>query len=482
MSDYVESLQDGRLIWLDGKKLNNFEEHVAFKGTLKTIDILLKDIDENKKVGFWDELVHQNIHRAFFIPRTKEDLVRRREAFESWSTKTYGVMSRLSDYAYSLITGYYIDRHEFNQYDPLFSSKIEKYFDLVRKERRLITTAIADPQIDRSKPLEKRDEDALLRVIKETDEGVIVRGAKMIATGAPYVHDVIVNTPFGDDSKENQYANFFIVPLNAKGLHIICRESYAQADEKKYPISSRFDEMDAVLIFDDVLIPWDRVFIRGSAKGAVKAHQHQQFNSLAHHQTVVRLLTKLRFVAGVATAIAQSIGADFHLHVQEKLGELYTQIDSIEGLIISAESNGYLHENGVFYPDSIPLQVARNLGATYYSEALNIVKQIGAGGFTQLPSEMIENFDKTLHPLLEKYYKGAKVDAKVKTALFRIGWELVGSTLGARHDLYERYYTGDPVRIKALFFEQYDKRKLEQRLSHYIEKLTKEGEIHEAII
>ncbi|WP_102693002.1 4-hydroxyphenylacetate 3-hydroxylase family protein [Rummeliibacillus pycnus] len=479
MNNWLKHFQDGRNVWLNGEKVENLIEHDAFKGTIQTISTLMREIEERDEVGFWNETLNQHSHKAFLIPKTLEDLQQRKAAFQFWSKKTYGVMSRLSDYAYSLITGYYIDRFEFDVYDPEFSRKIEKYFHEVQTEKRLVTTAIADPQIDRSKPIEERDEDAILRIVKETDEGVVIRGAKMIATGAPYVDDVIINTPFKDKEREKTYANFFIVPVNSKGLQIICRDSYACTDIEKYPLSSQYDEMDAVLIFDDVLVSWDRVFIHGSAEGVTKAHRHQQLNSLAHHQTVVRLLVKLQFIAGVATAIAESIGANHFLHVQEKLGELYTQIDSIEALLISAEVQGKPSEKGIFLPDSVPLQVARNLGTHYYGEALQILKQIGAGGYTQLPSTLINRYDQSLIPLLEKYYKGVSVDAKTKTTLLRIGWELIGSTLGTRHDLYERYYTGDPVRINEQFFENYDKKYLEKRLENFFGKYKIQEELYE---
>ncbi|KMY33874.1 4-hydroxyphenylacetate 3-hydroxylase [Lysinibacillus xylanilyticus] len=465
------SLKDGRSVWLDGVKVD-VTTHPAFTGTLETITYLLALLDDENNqsiAGFKSPKSNQFVHSAFYIPRSYEDLIKRKKAFALWSNKTYGVMSRLSDYANSLITGYYLDRHQFAQYDAGFVEKITKYYELARDERRIVTTAILDPQIDRSKPAEEQDEDALLRIIRETEEGVVVRGAKMIATGAPYAHDVIVTSPQKLSPNQIAQANMFIVPLNLPGLQIVCRESFA-SNKEHHKLSSRFDEMDAVLLFDDVLIPWDRVLIKGSPEGVLKAHRHQQIDALAQHQTVVRLLSKLEFIAGVTTAIAQSIGADYFLHVQEKIGELYTQIDSIEALLISSEKEGHLNEQNVYLPNITPLQTARNLGTHFYGRALDILKQIGAGGFIQLSSSpILENHE--LYPLFSKYYKGAKVDARTKENLFRIGWELIGSQLGSRHDLYERFYTGDPIRVYALQYETYDKSYLKNKLNHFLNNL-----------
>ncbi|AZV42903.1 4-hydroxyphenylacetate 3-hydroxylase [Peribacillus asahii] len=464
-------IKGARNIWLDGNKVEKPAEHAAFRGTFETIKQLIKLIDDGK-VGFYDESVQQNVHKAFLIPQTYEQLLEKREAYETWASKSYGMMSRLSDYAYTLITGYYIDREQLSVYDATFVEKITNYFELVKRERRLVTTAIADPQMDRSKPITERADHALLRVVEQREDGVVVSGAKMIATGAPYVDDIIINTPYSKEDGQEQYANLFIVATDSPALEIICRKSHAETDRELYPLASQFDEMDAVIIFDNVFIPNERIFIRGHAQGATAAHRHQQLNTLAHYQTVVRLATKLKFVAGLATAIAKSIAVDTFLHVQQKLGELYMQVDTINGLLQAAETEGSV-EGSAYKPSAVPLQVARHLGTQYYARAMSILKEIGAGGYTQLPSTVIHRFeDERIEALLHRYYEGAATSAQDKTALFRVGWELVGSEIGSRHDLYERFYTGDPLRIQALFFENYDKGWLDERLDTFLNSLT----------
>lgn len=480
-NDYISSLNDGRNVWLDCELVKDISTHPAFSGTINTISSLINSLDDEEirsTVGFPSPAVNHYVHRAFQIPHSLDDLLQKRAAYTNWSRQTFGVMSRLSDYANSLLTGYYIDRDYFQQFDCGFSKKITAIYEQTRDQRRVVTTAILDPQIDRSKQSDELDDkDALLRVVKETAEGVIVRGAKMIATAAPYAHEVIIMPHQKLNANKTEYNNMFILNLNAPGLQIVCRRSFAETDQARYPLSSRFDEMDAVLLFDDVLIPWERVLIRGSAEGVFQAQQHQQLNQLAHHQTVVRLLTKLEFVAGVATATAQAIGADHHLHVQEKLGELYTQVDTIEALLLAAEGQGQLNDQSVYLPDSVPLQTARNLGTRFYPRAIEVLKLIGAGGFIQVPSAPIGG-DHALSPLFNKYYRGTQLGAEAKTALFQLGWELIGSTLGSRHDLYERFYTGDPIRTFAQQYDRYDKSKLKKKLARFQETIKKREELY----
>jgi 4-hydroxyphenylacetate 3-monooxygenase len=474
---YIDSLQDGRSVWLDGKRIENLSRHPAFKGTLQTLSTLMNTLDQvetRDQVGFVSPKTGEYVHQAFLVPHSAEDLLKRKKAFSLWASLTHGVMSRLSEYARSLVTGWYAARSDFERFDPTFSDKITKYYEEARDGDRLITTAILDPQIDRSKSIyEQRDPDFLLRVVKETSEGVVVRGAKMIATAAPYTHDVIVLPYQRLKDGDQEYANMFIVPLNLPGLHIVCRESFASEKQKEHPLSARYDEMDAVLLFDDVLIPWERVLIRGNAEGVFQAHFHQQTNGLANHQTVVRLLEKLEFVTGIGFAVAEAIGANRFLHVQEKLGELITQVESIRALLTASELQAQVDRFGVWQPAKASLQTARNLGTRYYPRALEILQQICAGGLIQLPSTSVEDSGE-IEPLVRKYYQGANVDAEEKVKLFQLAWDLVGSPLGSRHELYERFYTGDPVRMFAFQYEQYDRAFLHQRMKDFY-RLYEEG-------
>lgn len=470
---YLNSLQDGRTVWLDGKKVADVTKHPAFRGTLKTLSSLFDTLGNEEtrdRVGFVSPKTGEYVHNAFLVPKTKEELLKRKESFSFWANETYGVMSRLSGYARSLVTGWYAKREYFRQFDPEFPEKITRYYEQARDEGRFITTAILEPQIDRSKQVyDHEDPDALLRVVKETKEGLVVRGAKMIATSAPYAHDVIVapSKPLQEGDKE--YAHFMIVPLNLSGLHIVCRESFHSEKEEEHPLSARFEEMDSVLIFDDVLVPWERVFLYGNATGVQQIHEHQKLNTLANHQTVVRLLAKLEFVAGVGFAIAESIGADGYLHVQEKLGELVTQVESIKGLLVASEAQATQDENGTYWPARVPLQTARNLGVRYYPRALEILQLIGAGGFIQLPSVTLEKNHIELQPLLQKYFRGAKIGASERIRLYQLAWDLIGSQLATRHELYERYYTGDPFRMYVFQYDTYDVEKLRNRIRDFQE-------------
>lgn len=478
---FINSLQDGRTVWLDGAKVENIAAHPAFQGTLNTLRHLfdtLNDHEVRDRVGFKSPKTGEYVHNAYLVPASIDDIKRRTMAFDLWDRRTHGVMSRLSEYARSLVTGWYAVRERYQAVDPQFAEKITHYYEEARDHHRFVTTALLDPQIDRSKgPSEQRDPDSVLRIVRKTKDGVILRGAKMIATAAPYTHDFLVYPFHRIQQGDLEHAHLMIIPANTPGLNIVCRESFSSDQDEDHPISSRYEEMDSVLLFDDAFVPWERVFLYDNPEAVWQLRMDETANSLAYHSTVVRLLVKLEFVAGVAFAIADVIGANHHLHVQEKLGELVIQIETIKALLHASEAGARTDEFGTWIPDLTPIETARNLGPRYYPRAIEILQQIGAGGFIQVPSK-IKQIHGELADLIGKYYRGAKADAESRIRLFKLAWDLIGSPLGSRHELYERFYLGDPVRTYASQYVNYKKERFEQRLNDFWKRTKHKGGTH----
>lgn len=458
---FLDSLQDGRNVWVDQEKVVDLPGHPAFSGTLATIGRLFDLLDDPRRrdyVGYAAGDSGKFAHSSFLVPYSAEDLAKRSRAFAYWAKETNGVMSRLSDYARSLVAGWYGSRKQLGKLDAGLEAKISAYYEEARDNDRFLTTSLLDPQIDRSKGLDdKRIAERYLHVVKETKEGIVLSGAKMIATGAPYTHDFLIFSFNKLDARHSKHAHALIVPAGSEGLHIVCRESFAEPDGQDHPLSSRYDEMDAVLLFDEVLVPWERVLLNGDADAVWKLRSHVPSNSLAFHQTVVRFVAKLEFVAGVTFAVADAIGVNGFLHVQEKLGELITQIDTAKALLIAAEAQAKPDPaTGMWLPEATFIDTARSIGTKLYPRAIEILQQVGGGGFVQTPARMSQ-FDGPLGDLLNRYFEGVSVGAEQKVRLFKLAWDLIGSPLGSRHELYERFYAGDPVRSYANQYLSSDK-------------------------
>ncbi|MFC5404802.1 4-hydroxyphenylacetate 3-hydroxylase family protein [Cohnella soli] len=471
---FLDSLRDGRNVWIDDERVENLPEHPAFSGTLDTIGGLFDLLDDPKRrdnIGFAVPGREAYAHSSFLVPYSQEDLAKRSQAFDYWAQETNGVMSRLSDYARSLVTGWYGSRKQLGKLARGIESKIAAYYEHARDSDAFLTTSLLDPQIDRSKGLDDdRIADRYLHVVRETEEGIIVSGAKMIATGAPYTHDFLIFSFYRLESKYSKHAHALIVPANSKGLHIVCRESFADNRGADHPLSARYDEMDAVLLFDEVLIPWERVLLYGDADAVWKLRSHLSSNTLAFHQTVVRFVAKLEFIAGVTFAIAESIGVNGFLHIQEKLGELITQIDTMKALLIASETKAKADPaTGLWIPESSFIDTARSLGTKLYPRAIEIMQQVGGGGFIQTPSSLSQ-FGGPIGELLNRYFEGASLNAESKVQLFKLAWDLIGSPLGSRHELYERFYAGDPVRGLANQYLSADKTQWTDRVWQLLQK------------
>lgn len=471
----IESLNDGRNVWIDGEKVTELHKHPAFAETLQTLERLfnqLHDPNMRDKIGFVSPITGEYVHVAFLVPKTVDDLYARKRAFTLWANETLGMMSRLAESGRSYITGWYASREEFQKYDCHFAEKITRFYEQIRDEDRIAISVVADPQVNRAKlQTEQDDPDLLLRVVKETEEGVVIRGAKVLATAAPYAHDIIVHSFLPFTEKDAQYANLFAVPANLPGVHIICRDSFATLDKKKHPLSSRFEEMDAIVVFDDVLVPWERVLLHRNPEGAIYAMRHKRDNSLTNHQSVIRLIAKMEFVAGLAFSIAEAIGVDRYLNVEERLGELVIQIETLKSLLISAEARVKKDAYGTLWPEPLSLRIAIDLGASYYPRAIEILQQIGAGGFLQVPSSGLEE-NESVKAFIDKYCSGANVSAEAKRKLFKLAWDLIGSEFGSRQELYERFFSGDPVRNYATRYREYDKEPLKKRVEQFIQKYS----------
>ncbi|WP_241236279.1 4-hydroxyphenylacetate 3-hydroxylase family protein [Brevibacillus marinus] len=475
--EYLSRLRDGRTVWLGNQRVEDVASHPAFRGTVDTVASLLELQDHPD----WRETLTFPLppsgiraHMAFLVPDRQSDIRRRRRAFEIWANRTLGVMSRLSEYSRSLVTGWYADRYLLGDSVPHFAEKIERYYRESCRADWLSTAAGHDPQVDRSKKsAEWEDADLCVHIVRETQDGIIVRGAKMLATAAPYVDEVIIFPFHRRTQDERRYATMFAVALNTPGVHVVCRENFSSASPENHPLSARFDEMDAVLIFEDALIPWERVFIRDDPEAVWRVRTSPAASALSQHQTVVRLLSKLETVAVVALELADVVGAKGFLHVQEKLGELIIQVETIRGLLDASELAASANQEGIWLPDPRYLTAARNLGTRFYPRALEILQQIGAGGFLQVPAD-VQAFAGPLGDLLQRYYRGADRGAVERARLFKLAWDLIGSPLGARHELYERFYSGDPVRTYAAQYVNYDHQRLTDDVWRFLQR-TKEG-------
>ena len=317
-----------------------------------------------------------------------------------------------------------------------------------------------NPQNDKRKASHEQDDEfAHLRAVRETEEGLIVRGAKMLATLAPITDEVIVYSYPGFAPGDEKYAIAFALPIDTPGLKIYCREEMQDGKRSTWdhPLASRFEEMDAVLVFDDVHVPWERVFINQNVEAGNSIYAKTAINLQPSHQSSVRGLTKISFVTEVACAVADAIGVDGYLNVQTQLAELVQGVETIRALARIAEYEYTLTDQGEALPNLVPLETIRGLLPKMYPRAIEILQTIGAGGLLMSPTGA-DFVNPKIAADMERFYVGRSgISSEHRVRLFKLAWDLSGEAFGQRLLQYERYYSGDPVRKLGVFYHVHKK-------------------------
>ena len=250
------------------------------------------------------------------------------------------------------------------------------------------------------------------------------------------------------------------IPTATAGLKFICRETVAPLPRSRFdhPLSSRFEEMDCIAVFDDVLVPWDRVLVDGRpGSGEIINSLGADFGALLNMQTAARMLSQLEFFSGLAMKVADAIGITGFLHVQEKLGEMLSHMEVARAVFYGAEAMAQPLANGVWVPGGHGLRAFHLQTGKIYSRFVEILQTLAAGGFFYAPTEA-DLASAELRPYLDRYVRGRPgVSAEERTALFKLAWDVTGDAFAQRMAQYVRYYSGDPIRLTAGFYTQYDK-------------------------
>ena len=260
-TEFTAGLRDNREVWLGNERVEDVTTHPAFRAAVESIAHLY---DMQHDPAYRDTLCYPSptsgnpVGLSFLIPRTRDDLVRRRAMSKVWADATCGMMGRSADFLNAMLTAWAAKADYFARQSPECRERVLDYYEYCRENDLFLTHTLVDPQVDRSRNrAEQDDPHQCLGIVDETAEGLVIRGAKMIATAAPFA-DEILAWPFPPTltAAESAYAIVFIIPVASPGLKILCRESFTRPGPvEDHPLSARFDEMDAVAVFDDVLVP-----------------------------------------------------------------------------------------------------------------------------------------------------------------------------------------------------------------------------------
>ncbi|CAL9394094.1 Anthranilate 3-monooxygenase oxygenase component [Streptomyces sp. enrichment culture] len=448
-SEYIASLKDDREVWCDGHRVDVTGDP-AFTPMLSTLAGLY---DAQHRPDRADEMLHRSdvtgnpVSLSYLAPLDRDGLSRKWANSHRWVQSSYGQLSRVPDFMSNVVVGLYDFRSELGKVDPQFAINAENYYHYCRENDLTLTHGLGDPQIDRSSTPADRPELGL-RVVRRGADGIVVRGAKQIATLAPYAHEVLIYLSPANYLREDPgYVCWFAAPLASPGLRVLCRSSYAGGSGG---LAARYDEQDAMLVFDDVFIPMNRVFLLDDSRTAVRGFG--ELNKWSLYTGQVRYYHRLRTMLGVASLLAQAIGVDKFRQVTDLLGELTSYVEIVRLGLAAIDAESRPTPSGLLAPGSTAALDA--VAGRFSTRASEIIRQIGASGLIMQPSEADLGMS-GLRSALDTYMCGREMSVDEKSRIFRLAADLAVDRFGMRQELYETWNRGDPARVRSMLYDRY---------------------------
>lgn len=435
--------------------------HPAFRNVVRSYAELY---DMQHDPRFCDVLTYPSpltgdpVGTSFLVPAVAADLRKRREAFGAWADRSLGMLGRTGDYLNSALMALASASAWFGQADAAFARNIVSYYEKVREEDLLCTHTLIPPQANRAVSGSQQARGSLMaHIVAEDDSGIVVRGARMLATIGPFADELLVfpSTVLRGTPEDKPYSFAFAISCDTPGLRFIAREplDYGRS-HFDHPLGSRFDEPDAVVVFDDVHVPYERCFTLGDPEAcngfytATSALEHMT------HQVVARTTAKTEYVLGLVSLLVEAIGIGQFQHVQADVAEVITTLETLRAFNRAAEADAAVSAHGVLTPAWAPLNAARNLYPKLYQRFPEILRKLGASGLMATPTEA-DVFGPAA-PDISAYLQAATLSGAERVRLFRLVWDTCASAFAGRQALYEYYFFGDPVRMAGAYVAGYD--------------------------
>ncbi|WP_083411516.1 4-hydroxyphenylacetate 3-monooxygenase, oxygenase component [Arthrobacter sp. UCD-GKA] len=458
---------------IDGEVVSkNLTQHPAFKNLAQTYARLF---DMQHDPAYQDALTcispttGERVNASFLIPRTPEDLAQRRAATNTWAQYSHGFLGRTADYMNSALTALASAKTFFAKGDPVYGERIEAYYEFARENDLLATHTLIPPQVNRSvSGSEQMGGQLTARIVEERSDGVIINGARMLATVAPIADELLVfpSTVLRGTPEDAPYSFAVAVPNDAPRLRYLCRTGlHNGGNMHDEPLAARFDEIDAVVVFDDVFVPNDRIFMLGHPELCNAWYTDTGAGALMTHQVVTRTVAKSEFFLGLASEIGAAIGIDGFAHIQEDLAELIRNVEIGKALVVAAEAQAAMSVDGVLLPHWETLNAARNWYPKISQRYPEIIRKMCASGLMALPGQAdleVAGED------IAKYLQGKSLTGPERIALFKLAYDASITGFAGRQSLYEYFFFGDPVRMAGAMVNGYDREPVRARVREFL--------------
>ncbi|HEY1361919.1 MAG TPA: 4-hydroxyphenylacetate 3-hydroxylase N-terminal domain-containing protein [Xanthobacteraceae bacterium] len=446
-AEYLASIRDGRRVYVGGERVDDVTIHPAFRNAAGSMAAIYerKRAPENREAMSFEE-EGETFSAYYLLPRTREDLHRRFETHRRIASWTYGLIGRSPDNFPSYVSGLVMDPAMFDRIRPGFGDNVRNYYRHMRSNDLFVAHTVTNPQGWR-RPVDPREaarRTATLRVIDEDDRGVTINGLKMLGTAAVFCHDTWCGNLQPLMPGQEKESITCAVPLNAEGVSIWSRKPYERhaVSEFDNPLAARFDETDSAVLFENVKVPWERVFCHDNVEMTRAIYVRTPGHAMANHQANVRFLEKLNLIVGMARKLADMNNAGEIPAVQFTLGRLAAMQATLEGLIMGQINCGERQPGGFLTVNRRYVYAALHWCTNHYAEICDTVRELMGAGVFQMPADVSVLRVPELRERFETYWSVPGQSAKERMKLAMLAWDLLGSDFAGRHLQYEKFYAG----------------------------------------
>jgi len=445
-AEHIASLKDGRTVYIDGELVADVTEHRAFRNAVRSAAALYDfqaRPDNIEFMTFIPDGSNRRVSRAWQMPRSYDEMVARRKALQAWAALSCGFLGRSPDHLASVLIGQRMGIEVFEKRSPERAKALAGYVDFATRSDLFLTYVIINPQAERAKDWGAQQEDLVARVVDEDSSGITIRGAKMLGTSSIMANEVLVANLQPLKPGEEDLAFCCALPMNANGLRVLSRKSYEAHAVSIFdnPLSSRFDENDALMYFDDVKVPWERVFVYRDTDLCRAQFHDTPGHAYQNYQAQIRLSVKITFLAGLARRITEAIGTTNIPSVSEQLGMLAAEVGMVNAMLSGMEASG--SQLGEWYvPNKHFMYSAQVLTQDLYPRVIRTIRDLAGGALIMLPSSVLDFGNPEMTAIINKTQRSATMAPEQKVKFLKAAWDAVGSEFGSRHTQYEMFYAG----------------------------------------
>ncbi|HEX5476552.1 MAG TPA: 4-hydroxyphenylacetate 3-hydroxylase N-terminal domain-containing protein [Burkholderiales bacterium] len=451
-AEHLRQLRDGRVVYIGSERVEDVVSHPAFRNAARSVAAIYDMKSADPESSF--EEAGERYSAYFLRAKTKEDLVKRTRLHRAIARMSHGLLGRSPDHVASFVTGMAMNPAAFGAY----ASHLTRYYEEMRHADSYAAYAVVPPQAARDPEfyVKRNLPIPTLRVVREDDDGLVISGMKMLATGAVFANEIWIGNLIPLAPGQLAESVTCAVPVGAPGLTLWSRKPFERhaPSEFENPLAWRFDETDSMVMCENVKVPWERVFVHMDAVLAREIYVKTAGHCYGNHQSNVRFHAKMQLIVGLASRIAQASGAAEIPAVREVLGRFAALEAALGGMIAGQIQDAEDWPEGYKTFNRRYMYAALNWCTESHSAIIDALRELCGGGIFQMPADSTVMHDPRLKAQFEAFWQTPQLAALERMKLYKLAWDLVGSEFAGRHLQYEKFYAGASFIIRGHNFRE----------------------------